>query len=392
MTIIIDPQSAGISGNMIIGALIDLGANENKVKEIMEKTANKFGEIKVSFEKINKHGIASTYCNVEIIDKGEIMNFNEFISKINSLDIEDKIKEKSINIFKRIAMSEAKIHGSTLEKVHFHEVGQSDAVGDVIGAVYAYYLLGLDKEKIIGLPIAIGGGVVKTAHGILPVPAPAVLEILKNANCVGGPIDSELATPTGCAIYMEFVNELKEFTGTISPKKIGYGAGTKDFNFPNVLRIIKSEKCLYDEINVIETNIDHLTGEELGYLFNLLLSQGASDVSLIPIIMKKNRPGHILKVISKPELTEILVDIIFKEVGTLGIRISQNQHRGLAKREFVKTNVDINNEVFDVTYKLGYVNGKLISNRIEFEDAKEIALKTGIPLKDIINDIGEYHE
>ena len=392
MTIIIDPQSAGIAGNMIIGAFVDLGVDEHKIKEIMEKTANEFGEVEVSFEKINKNGIASTYCNVKIIDKGKTLKFNEFISKINNLELDDKIKETSVNIFRRIGISEAKVHGTTLDNVHFHEVGQSDAVADVIGAVSAYYLLNLNQEKIIGLPIAVGGGRVKTTHGILPVPAPAVVEILKGSEYVGGPVNSELATPTGCAIYMELVDEINKFTPHISPLKVGYGAGKKDFDFPNVLRVIRTKELeLYDEVDVIETNIDHLTGEQLGYLFDLLLSEGARDVSLIPIIMKKNRPGHILKVIATKDLTNHLVDVIFREVGTLGIRIIPNLHRGLSKREFIKKEVEVAGKTFEVTYKIGFVNGEIISSRIEFEDAKRIAIETKIPLKDIINKIGEYN-
>ena len=393
MTIIIDPQTAGIAGNMIIGALIDLGADSKKTKEIMEKTANEFGKVEVSFEKINKKGISATYCNVDIIDKGEVRHFNEFIEKIKSLDIDENIKKTSIDIFTRIAIGEAKVHGTTLENVHFHEVGQSDAVADVIGAVSAYYSLRLNEEKIIGLPIAVGGGRVETEHGTLPVPAPAVVEILKKGKCVGGPVNTEIATPTGCAIYMELVDEIKDFIPQMTPIKTGYGAGKKDLDYPNVLRIIQSENALHqDEIDVMETNIDHLTGEELGYLFNLLLDEGARDVSIVPIIMKKNRPGYILKVISRKESTNKLVDIIFKEVGTLGIRIAPNLHRGLAKREFIKKEVEIKGETFEVTYKMGHVNGEIISSRIEFEDAKKIANKTGIPLKNIINQIGELND
>lgn len=393
MTIIIDPQTAGIAGNMIIGALIDLGADSKKTKEIMEKTANEFGKVEVSFEKINKKGISATYCNVDIIDKGEVRHFNEFIEKIKSLDIDENIKKTSIDIFTRISIGEAKVHGTTLENVHFHEVGQSDAVADVIGAVSAYYSLRLNEEKIIGLPIAVGGGRVETEHGTLPVPAPAVVEILKKGKFVGGPVNTEIATPTGCAIYMELVDEIKDFIPQMTPIKTGYGAGKKDLDYPNVLRIIQSENALHqDEIDVIETNIDHLTGEELGYLFNLLLDEGARDVSIVPIIMKKNRPGYILKVISRKESTNKLVDIIFKEVGTLGIRIAPNLHRGLAKREFIKKEVEIKGETFEVTYKMGHVNGEIISSRIEFEDAKKIANKTGIPLKNIINQIGELND
>ena len=381
MTIIIDPQSSGIAGNMIIGALVDLGANKDELKEIMEKSAEAFGKVKVSFNKISKHGIDSTFCHVEMIEHQPPVNYPEFIEKIESLDIDEKVKETSINVFERIAKAESKVHGKTLQTVHFHEVGASDAVADVIGSIYAYYSLNLNQQKIIGLPIAVGGGRVKTAHGTIPVPAPAVLEILKDANIVGGPVDSELATPTGSAIYAEICDEINEFIPHIKPKKIAYGAGKKDFDHPNILRIIEtSDISEKDTIDVIETNLDHLTGEEIGYLFDKLLDNGASDVSITPIIMKKNRQGSLLKVISKRKNRNQLVNVIFKETGSLGIRIAPNLHRGIAKREFVKKEFEINGEIFEVTFKNGYVNGEIISSRAEYEDLKKIAQKTGLPL------------
>ena len=393
MAIIIDPQTGGIAGNMIIGALVDLGADENKLKEIMEYAASEFGKVEASFEKIIKKGISSTYCHVEMVEKSPVFHFNEFIEKIESLDLDKKIIEMSVRIFKRIAIAESKVHGSSLDKVHFHEVGASDAVADVIGAVYAYFDLNLDSHEIIGLPIALGGGRVKTAHGILPVPAPAVVEILKGANCLGGPVDSELATPTGSAIYMEFCNTLEEFLPSISPLAIGYGAGMKDFDFPNVLRIIKTEEIGEgDQVDVIETNIDHLTGEEIGYLFDKLLEEGARDVSVTPIIMKKNRQGSLLKVISKREVREHIIDVMFKEIGTLGIRIAPNTHRGIAKREFVKKEIEVANETFEVTFKIGYFNNQIISKRPEFEDIKKIAEKTNLPLKEVNSIVSDKYD
>lgn len=381
MTIIIDPQSSGIAGNMIIGALVDLGANKDELKEIMEKSAEPFGKVKVSFNKISKHGIDSTFCHVEMIEHLPPVNYPEFIEKIESLDIDENVKETSINVFERIAKAESKVHGKTLQTVHFHEVGASDAVADVIGSIYAYYSLNLNQQKIIGLPIAVGGGRVKTAHGTIPVPAPAVLEILKDVNIVGGPVDSELATPTGSAIYAEICDEIIEFIPQAKPKKIAYGAGKKDFDHPNILRIIEtSDISEKDTIDVIETNLDHLTGEEIGYLFDKLLDNGASDVSITPIIMKKNRQGSLLKVISKRKNRNQLVNVIFKETGSLGIRIAPNLHRGIAKREFVKKEFEINGETFEVTFKNGYVNGDIISSRAEYEDLKKIAQKTGLPL------------
>lgn len=384
MTIIIDPQSSGIAGNMIIGALVDLGADPEELKEIMESTAEQFGKVNVTFEKVVKHGIDSTFCHVEMLEHKHSVGYSEFIQKIEELDIDEKVKQTSIKVFERIAKAESKVHGKSLDEIHFHEVGASDAVADVIGSIYAYYSLNLDNQKIIGLPIAVGGGRVKTAHGVIPVPAPAVVEILKDAKMVGGPVDSELATPTGCAIYAEICDEIMEFLPLIKPEKVAYGAGRKDFDHPNVLRIIESSDISEsDRIDVIETNLDHLTGEEIGYLFDKLLDEGASDVSITPIIMKKNRQGSLLKVISSRKNRDHLIDVIFKETGSLGIRIAPNMHRGIAKREFVKKEYDINGKTYEVTFKIGYVNGEIISSRPEYEDLKKIAEDSKLPLRQV---------
>lgn len=384
MTIIIDPQGSGIAGNMLIAAFVDLGADENELKEIMEKSAEPFGKVEVTFTKISKHGISSTFCHVEMLEHKHSINYPEFISKIEDLDLSENVKETSINVFRRIAEAEAKVHGKTLQSVHFHEVGASDAVADVIGSTYAYYSLGFNEEKIIGLPIAVGGGRVKTTHGIIPVPAPAVVEILKDTPIIGGPVDSELATPTGSAIYMELCDEFKEFIPLVKPDAIGYGAGRKDFDHPNVLRIMKSKNLMKsDEIDVIETNIDHLTGEEIGYLFDVLLDAGARDMSVTPTIMKKNRQGSLLKIISKKENRDNIVNVLFKETGSLGIRIAPNIHRGISKREFETKTYEINGKKYDVTFKIGYVNGEIISNSPEYEDLKYIAKDSGLTLRQI---------
>ncbi|MER2014093.1 MAG: nickel pincer cofactor biosynthesis protein LarC [Methanobrevibacter sp.] len=381
MTIIIDPQSSGIAGNMIIGALADLGADKDELKKIMEESAFPFGKVEVTFDKVTKNGIASTFCHVEMLENKHSLKYRDFIEKIGSLEIDEKVKKTSIKVFERIARAESKIHGESLENVHFHEVGASDAVADVIGSIYAYYSLNMDKQKIIGLPIAVGGGRVKTAHGILPVPAPAVLEITKDAKIIGGPVDDELATPTGCAIYAEICDEIRDFIPQIKPKRTGYGAGRKEFDHPNILRIVESADITEsDKIDVIETNLDHLTGEEIGYLFDRLLDLGASDVSITPIIMKKNRQGSLLKVISPKKNRETLIEAIFKETGSLGIRVLPNLHRGISKREFIKKEFEIQGETFEVTFKVGYINGEIISSRPEYEDLRKIAQKTGLPL------------
>ena len=386
MTIIIDPQNAGISGNMIIGAFVDLGANSEEIKKIMEYVSKDFGDLEINFEKVNKQGIMATHCKVKGEDLAGSISYKELHEKIDNLDLNPDILEMSKNVFKRIATSEGKIHGYTLEEVHFHEVGSADAVADVIGSIYAYFDLKLNEENIIGLPIALGGGSIDSQHGQIPVPSPATIDILKGANCVGGPISTELATPTGSAIYMEICDEFLEFTPNMTPLEIAYGAGDYDLDFPNVLRIIKSDSLdKKQKINVIETNIDHLSGEDIGYLFENLLIEGASDVSIIPVIMKKNRPGQILKVISKRENTDHLVNIIFKETGTLGIRVDETTHRSLASREIIPLQIEINNRVYKINFKIGIYNDEIISSRPEFEDIKLIAIDQDMPISEVRN-------
>ena len=258
----------------------------------------------------------------------------------------------------------------------------------MIGTIYGLYLLdGLDEE-IIGLPISVGGGRVETSHGIVSIPAPATLEILKGLKFKGGPVDSELATPTGTALYKVLCTKYLDFIDSVEIINTGYGAGSKDFNHPNVLRILKAKNQeilsnAKSTVNVLETNIDHLSGEELGYLYDLLLDSGARDVIMIPIFMKKNRPGQLIQVICKDEYIEDIIEILFKHTQTLGIRISPKIHRGTAKREFIKLPLMIEDKKFEVTFKIGYYNNKLISKRAEYEDKKYIANNTGLSINEV---------
>lgn len=406
MVLIIDPQNAGISGNMLAGAFVDLGCDSDEIKQIMETVATEFGGVEIDIKKINKEGIDSIFLDVKTIDLNDHNNhsisYNSLISKINNIqkiesqkkdslfdnEIIDDVFNISRKIFERIAISEAKIHGKSLEKIHFHGVGAADAVADVFGTVFAFSKLGFHKkeEKVIGLPIALGGGTIESSHGRIPIPAPVTLEILSNNNIssFGGPVNTEIATPTGVALYAELCDKFSDFQPMIKIEKIGYGAGKKNFDFPNVLRLIKAESKIKSQtIDVIETNMDHLSGETMGYLFEKLVAEGARDVAVIPVIMKKNRPGHVLKVISKKENTEKLVSVIFKETGTLGIRVSQNSHRSVASREFMSLDVDINGKKEKITFKIGIIGGKTMSSRPEYEDIKKIAIKRGLSLTEV---------
>lgn len=394
MTIIIDPQNSGISGNMFIGALVDLGADSEEIKKITERVAKDFGKITTNISKVNKHGIEASFCNIEIEKTEGSITYKELINRIDSLkdkySIDEELINRSKNVFKRLGLAESKIHGKPLNDIHFHEVGTADAVADIIGTIYGFYSLGLNKENVIGLPVALGGGLINSSHGYIPVPAPATIEILKGATCIGGPVNDELTTPTGASLYMELCDEFSEFLPMINIDEIGYGAGSKEFNHPNVLRIIRGKSTMkIGRINVLETNIDHLSGEKLGYIFDKLLKEGARDVSIIPIIMKKNRPGHLIKVLVKNDNMEHILNIMFKELGTLGIRISKETHRGVAEREIIKLKLNISNEEYTVNFKIGKLDGEIISKRPEYEDIKKIADETNLSLNEVEN-IGNY--
>ena len=431
MVLIIDPQNAGIAGNMIVGAFIDLGLDFNEVKEVMETVASDFGGVKVSAEKVNKSGIEATFLEVETLDKknknNHSISYEDLLAKIDEIekqelekentifsdDIIDDVFEISKRVFKRIAKAEANVHGRKVKKVSFHEVGAADAVADVFGSVFAYCKMGFNnpEERVVGLTIGLGGGTVETSHGVIPIPSPAVVEMLIAADegpyAMGNDVlDCELATPTGVAIYLELCNEFTNFIPMLKMDSVAYGAGSKNYYFPNVLRLIKGKFQIESQlgsqlesqvesqvesqtIDVIETNIDHLSGETIGYLFEKLMELGARDVAIIPIIMKKNRPGQLLKVISKKDTTENLVDVIFKETGTLGIRISQDTHRGVASRKIISIDTDIYGKKEKIRFKIGFIGDEIISSRPEYEDIKKIASKCNIPLNEV-SDIANF--
>ena len=391
MVVVIDPQVSGLSGNMFIGAFVDLGADKEKVKEVIISYATEFGDINVNIDKKTKSGVMTTYANIETHDNSA-RHYEDIINKLDEITrkkySDDELVIKSIDlskrIFKTLADAESKVHGKSLEELHFHEVGCADAVADIVGASYAYHLLKFDDEKIYSLPVATGNGSVKTQHGILPVPAPAVINILKNVPTLGGNVDTELATPTGCAILVNITDEYATSTPLLKNKTIGYGSGKKDLEILNALRIIKSEDISTENtISILETNIDTLSGEILGNLYDKLLNEGARGVCITPTIMKKNRPGHIVKVISKNEDAEHLVKILMEETGTLGVRILPHVHRGVAFRDNVIHNIKIKDNMEKIRFKIGEIDGQIIKCSAEYDDLKKLSEKTKIPLKDL---------
>ena len=382
-TIIFDPFS-GASGDMIIAALIDLGADAGRIKEAMELAAG----VDVNIFKTTKNGISAHKVNV-ITKKEGSLTFAGILERLRSFNLPFDVVEDATAVFNILGKAEAKIHGASLEELHFHELGQEDAIADIVGACTAFHDLGLKKYRIYCTPISTGKGFVEFSHGKFPVPAPAALEILRKYSLPwqAGPVDGELLTPTGAALLAHFVNERGECP-SVRAEHTGYGAGSRDLSIPNVLRIIAGEiddALISDKIEMLETNVDDVTGQVLGNLIDELLRAGALDVSIIPATMKKGRSGHIIQVIVKPEDSGVLARKIIEETGSLGIRIIPVKHRLIAQREISKVNIKINGRVFTVAVKVARdLQGVLLNISAEFEDCKKTAQESGIPVRDVI--------
>ena len=381
--ILFDPF-CGASGDMTIGALIDLGADAGKIKEAMELAAS----VKVDISRTNRKGISARCVDVSTTKEGS-MTLNGIIDRINSIDLAPAVISDAISVFNILGKAEAKIHGTTLEKLHFHELGQEDAIADIIGACTAFHDLGLKDHRIFCSPISVGMGFIEFSHGKFPVPAPAALEILKEYSLPWqmGPVEGELLTPTGAALLAYFVNELG-VCPVIKTETVGYGAGSRDFHVPNVLRIIKGEvddSLISDRIEMLETNVDDVTGQVLSNLIEVLLDAGARDVSIIPATMKKGRSGHIIQVIAKPQDSSRLARKIIEETGSLGVRIIPVKHRLIVQREMDKVSIFLNDKAYQISVKVARdLRGTLLNISAEFDDCKKASKESGIPVRDVI--------
>lgn len=381
--LIFDPFS-GASGDMMISALIDLGADAKKVKETMEAAA----DVEVEILKTTKKGLSAHSVNVSARKEGSL-TLAKIIDRIKSLSLPDAVKSDAISIFNILGKAEAEVHGVSLKKLHFHELGQEDAIADIIGACAAFHELSLKNYRSYCTSISAGKGKTSFSHGKFPVPAPATLEILKEYSLPWqfGYVEGELLTPTGAALLAHFVTE----AGACPPMKIeriGYGAGSRDAPAPNVLRIIAGEiddALIPDRIEMLETNVDDVTGQVMGNLIEELLAAGALDVAIIPATMKKGRSGSIIQVIAKPEDSDKLARKIIEETGSLGVRIIPIKHRLIAQREIGKVDVTINNRAFSIGVKIARdLRGTLLNISAEFEDCKKTAQESGVPLRDVI--------
>lgn len=374
---------SGISGDMFVGALLDAGL---KI-EILEKELKKLGlsGYQLEVNKVTKKGISASQFEVKIQEKGVERRFKDILDIVEKSDLTEEIKNEVKKIFFKIAEAESKIHQEDIEKIHFHEIGGLDSIIDISSAVIG--IKALEIKEIYSSPLPLGQGFVKCAHGILPLPAPATLELLKNIPTYSGEVESEMVTPTGAAI----ISTLAQGFGkrpAMKIEKVGYGAGEKEFPIPNLLRVSIGEKMLknkdleevyvYDEAMLVETNIDDMNPEFYDYIMDKLFSRGALDVFLIPIQMKKNRPAHILNIMVYEQNLKEVLEVLFTESTTLGVRIKEVKRLRLNQQNFIAET-----KYGKIRVKVGIFKGNIKNVAPEYEDCKKIAKQHQVPLKEI---------
>jgi hypothetical protein len=311
---------------------------------------------------------------------------NEIRGIIGRAAISDTVKKTAIAIFEALGTAEAKIHATSIEKVHFHEVGAVDAMVDIVCAAVGAEALGVNE--IVCSPLNVGGGSVKCAHGTFPVPAPATVELLKDAPVYSAGVQAELVTPTGAAIVKTLATRFAAFP-EMKIEKSGYGAGSREFaGLPNVVRLTLGEcasalgaKTASEIVTVLEANLDDLNPQVFGYVMDRLFEEGALDAFGIPVQMKKNRPGTLLTVLCKPEAAGKLTQLIFTETTTLGVRRRDEVRQALARRwEKVST------QWGEVRIKIASMNGTVTNYAPEYEDCRHIAAEHHVPLKTVIQE------
>ena len=383
MVLVIDPQIAGISGDMLLSSLIDLGADKGKVIDGIKKSEQFFSDsniTKIDFQKTKKRGIEALQLVLEIDENSHEKKGSEIKKAINDstlhLGLSDKAKTFAESCINSLISSESKIHGVSEDSVHFHEASSIDTLVDIVGITIALDDLGLFDEKIICMPVSVGGGSVTFSHGTMSNPASAILEIFKNSflKIKGNDAGEELTTPTGACILANLTNTCMDYYPSMKIDSIGYGAGQKDFqNFSNVLKLVRGStnnlEC--DSVKILETNVDDISGEILGNLIEKIMQKGARDVSIYHGITKKGRPTNLVSVICDDQNIDEIVDTLVLETGTLGIRISES-NRFVVPRTNENISLKLDGQSFDVRYKKSTFKGK-IDFKIEFDDLKEIS-------------------
>lgn len=374
---------SGVSGDMTLAALLDCGISLPALRK--EMLGLDISNYSLSRKKIRRHGISATRFSVKIGKDEKRRSLKDILQILERSNLNPDISSKAIRVFRRLARAEAKVHGESVSNVHFHEVGATDAIVDVVGVLTALKMLGIDE--IFSTTIPLGTGFVNTSHGLMPLPAPATIELLKDYPVTRTDRECELTTPTGAAL----VSALSSGTALPSPfavEKIGYGAGHRESKtFPNLLRVIVGEvetELEGDHVLVIETNIDDMDPQSIPHLQDEVAKAGALDVYRLPVQMKKNRPGMLLRVLVESTSFDQVVDVIFRESTTIGIRYWE------------VSRIKLWREIKVVDTSLGKVRVKEVilpsgERRVkpEHDDCLQIAREKGIPLLEVIRTIGK---
>jgi uncharacterized protein (TIGR00299 family) protein len=384
---------SGIAGDMTIGALLDLGLDFEYLKAELKKLPVEGYELKQS--RVVRSNVSAMKFDVVMGGHDHDHHHHhhhshdhfhrkasEILSMIGESNLSAGAKRFATDIFTKLAISEGKVHDIRPEDVEFHEVGAVDSIVDTVGTAIGFDALGI--ERFLCGPINVGSGFIHCQHGVMPVPAPATADLLKQATIYQKHAQIELVTPTGAAILAAVVNQFGPIDG-FATERIGYGAGTKQFpDFPNCVRLMLGEERAVaaessgGQVIVIEANIDDMTPQNFGYVTEKLLSAGALDVFTVPIQMKKGRPGHLLQVLAPPESVDALSRIVFQETTTIGIR-RHAAERTTLERDFVT----VLTVYGPVKMKVSKLDGKVVNVAPEYEDCARLARETGVPLKEI---------
>jgi TIGR00299 family protein len=372
--------SAGVSGNMLVGAMLNLGLPPEYLMSQLQKLPVNLPEI--SFNPVKRQGIQATFFEVAERHEHHHRHLEDILAVIREARLESLIASNAEKCFSILAEAEAKIHGVPVDEIHFHEVGALDAIVDIVGACIGMAYFKIDKSTVS--PIRVGFGTVTCAHGIIPVPAPATMELLSGYKIYGGEIEGEWATPTGAAILRVFASECGPLPA-MTVTHVGYGAGSHDRAIPNVLRMVigdSSETFSEEEDQVvIETNIDDMNPELFSHLGELLLSAGAKDYYLTPVQMKKNRPGILITVVVPQKNSSQIENVLLTETTTIGIRKYMVQRRCL-QRSLLPVEVAGR----EVKVKTAWQNDKLVNYAPEYEDCRKVAAELAIPVKEVYDE------
>jgi hypothetical protein len=367
---------AGASGDMILGAMVAAGVDANALREQLS-LLNVEG-FKIDFDTTDRSGLSATYARVETVHEHKHRHLSDILCIIENSGVSEAAKELSLRIFTRLAEAEARVHNEPVEKVHFHEVGALDAIVDVVGAAICFDLLKV--ERFVSSPLHVGSGMIEMAHGRFPVPPPAVTELLRGVPFYSGEIKGELLTPTGAAIITTVCQEYGPIP-RIKTDRTGYGAGTRQYeNFPNVLRVLIGETEIDDTTSerlwIIETNLDDVSPQIVGHVMDRAFEAGALDCYFTPVQMKKNRPGVLLSVLCGPAEKEAVMNLLFTETTTLGIRSYEVERRALRRSV-----IQVETQYGPIFVKVAYLNGRVVNEMPEFEQCRKAAIRASVPLK-----------